>query len=89
MPGYTSGTLLARRSVFEKVGKFNTDLWFGDATDWFMRAKEKNVFIEILPDVLTYHRMHPQNLTRRRSEASRDEFLRIVKDSLERRKRNT
>jgi glycosyltransferase involved in cell wall biosynthesis len=89
VPGYTSGTLLARRRVFEKVGKFNTDLWFGDATDWFMRAREKSAFIEVLPDVLTYHRMHPKNLTRRRSEESRDEFLRIVKDSLERRKRNT
>lgn len=88
VPGYTSGTLLAKRNVFEKVGKFNTAFWFGDATDWFIRAKEQGVLIEVLPDVLTYHRMHPANLTRRRSDASRDEFLRIVKDSLKRRKSN-
>lgn len=52
-----------------------------------MRAIEHGAVIELLPDVLTYHRMHPFNLTRRRSEASREEFLQIVKASLDRRRK--
>ena len=86
LPGYATTTLLARRHVFDVVGEFRTELWFGDATDWFVRASEAGVVLELLPEVLTYHRMHGDNLTRRRSRESRDEFLRIVKDSLERRR---
>ena len=33
-----------------------------------------------------YHRMHPTNLTRRRAEASKDEFLHIIKGMLDRRR---
>lgn len=87
VPGYATTTLLARRDSFAAVGEFNAQLWFGDATDWFMRAIELGLVMELLPDVLTYHRMHPSNLTRRRSEASREEFLQIVKASLERRRK--
>ena len=42
--------------------------------------------IEMLPDVLTYHRMHRANLTRRRPDASREEFLDVIKRSLDRRR---
>ena len=87
VPGYATTTLLARRDIFQTVGEFNAELWFGDATDWFLRAIERGLIMELLPDVLTYHRMHPSNLTRRRSEASREEFLRIVKASLDRRRK--
>jgi glycosyltransferase involved in cell wall biosynthesis len=86
LPGYATTTLLARRRTFDRVGDFDTTLWFGDATDWFMRAAEQNLAMELLPDVLTYHRMHTANLTRRHSEESKAEFLRIVKASLDRRR---
>jgi glycosyltransferase involved in cell wall biosynthesis len=87
LPGYATTTLLARRNIFNQVGCFNTELWFGDATDWFIRAAEYGAVMEVLPDVLTYHRMHPSNLTRRQGELSREEFLRIVKASLDRRRK--
>ena len=86
MPGYATTTLLARRSAFEAVGELDTNLWFADAVDWFMRARELGVEVELLPDVLTFHRLHPDNLTRRRSRASEDEFLTIVKGLLDRRR---
>ncbi len=84
--GYTTGTLLTRRIFFEAAGGFDTTLWFGDATDWFLRLADGKAVMELLPDVLLYHRMHRANLTRRRSAASRDEFLRIVKRSLDQRR---
>ena len=86
IPGYATTTLLARRSLFERIGAFRTDLWFSDATEWFIRARERGVVVELLPDVLTYHRMHEGNLTRRGSEASKAEFARIVGESLVRRR---
>jgi len=86
LPGYTFGALLARRTLFARVGELNANLWFGDATEWFLRAIEQQAVMELLPDVLAYHRIHHGNLTRRLATASKDEFLHIVKASLDRRR---
>ena len=86
IPGYATTTLLARRNVFERIGTFDATLWFSDATDWFIRGCEAGLIREVIPEVLVYHRMHAGNLTRRRADASRDEFLNIVKASLDRRR---
>ncbi|MEO8667203.1 MAG: glycosyltransferase family A protein [Bauldia sp.] len=83
VPGYSTPTLLARRSAFERVGPLDVTLRFGDATDWTMRALEAGLRTMLLPDVLLYHRMHPANLTRER-EPSKREFLRIVRARLQR-----
>jgi glycosyltransferase involved in cell wall biosynthesis len=86
VPGYATTSLLARRAVFDRIGTFRPDLWFADATEWFIRAREHSIVMELLPDTLVYHRMHPHNLTRRRSEASGAEFTRVLKASLDRRR---
>lgn len=86
IPGYATITLLARRSVFDAVGEFDPSLWFSDSTDWFLRARELGVALELVPEVLVFHRMHENNHTRRRSAASREEFARTVKASLDRRR---
>ncbi|MEA3412233.1 MAG: glycosyltransferase family A protein [Pseudomonadota bacterium] len=89
IPGYATTTVLARRSLFERIGDFDTGLWFSDATDWFVRVTEAGAVLELMDDVLVYHRMHERNLTRRRSDASRDEFLMIAKRVLDRRREAT
>jgi glycosyltransferase involved in cell wall biosynthesis len=85
VPGFSTTTLLVRRSGFDRVGPFDPGLWFADAVDWFMRAERAGLHRRLLPDVLTYHRMHGSNLTRRRDRDSRDEFLRVVKAWADRR----
>jgi len=85
--GYATTTLLAPRLVFDQVGPFDRARWFSDATEWFVRAEELGCVIELLPDVLTLHRMHARNLTRRCEAASRAEFLHLVKARLDRRRR--
>jgi glycosyltransferase involved in cell wall biosynthesis len=87
LPGYITGTLLARRALFETVGLFDTHLRYGDAMGWFLRAAEHGATVELLSDVLLYHRMHRSNLSRREARNSRDEFLQILKASLDRRRR--
>ena len=87
LPGYVTQTLFARRNVFDTVGLFNAALAHGDSTDWFLRASERGAVMELLPDVLTYRRVHPTNRSRVWAERSRDEFLRLVKLSVERKRR--
>jgi glycosyltransferase involved in cell wall biosynthesis len=94
LPGYVTGTLLTRRSIFERVGLFNSDLKVGDDTEWFLRAAEKEAVIEMLPDLLVFRRLHENNLSmepgsRRRSAAMQNATLEIVKASLDRRRQRS
>ena len=79
VPGFATITLLARRQAFDTVGLFDPDLWFADAVDWFLRAEAAGLKRLLLPEALTIHRMHGRNLSQRREQDSRKEFLRIVK----------
>ena len=57
-PGYLTQTLLARRTLFDTVGRFNTAFQHGNDTDWFARAAEQGTATELLQDVLVYRRLH-------------------------------
>jgi glycosyltransferase involved in cell wall biosynthesis len=84
-PGYITGTLLARRTLFDLVGPFATELRYVDALDWFVRAADRRAASELMPDVLLYHSVHAANLSRHGAE-SRSECLRVVKRALDRRR---
>jgi glycosyltransferase involved in cell wall biosynthesis len=86
LPGYVTQTLFARRNLFDTVGLFNAALHHGDSTEWFLRAAERGAVMELLPDVLTYRRIHPANRSRILAARSRDEFLRLLKRSLDRKR---
>jgi hypothetical protein len=86
LPGFTTETLLTRRSFFEANGLFNTELRHGDSTEWYLRAAERGAVIELLPDVLAFRRLHQTNRSRLLAGNSRDEFLKIVKAVIDRRR---
>jgi glycosyltransferase involved in cell wall biosynthesis len=86
LPAYVTGTLMARLALFNTVGMFNSALAHGDSTDWFLRAAEYGAVMELLPEVLMYRRLHPGNRSRVRAATSRDEFLRLLKESLDRKR---
>jgi len=83
---YSCGVVLARRSVFDRVGPFTPELRVGEDGDWFLRAAERGTITEVLPDVLLRRRLHEGNLTRRMASASREALLKRVKSSLDRRR---
>jgi glycosyltransferase involved in cell wall biosynthesis len=87
VPGWSSGTLLARREVFERAGPFGVEWRAGVFVDWQLRAKEAGLTSVMLPDVLLRRRLHPGNTWLRRPEA-RGDMLRILKTSLDRRRRD-
>lgn len=89
IPGYVTQSLLATRSIFERVGPFNAATRHGDAADWFLRAADEGAVMELLPDVLTHRRLHETNLSRARASESREAHLQIIKASLERRRRKS
>ncbi len=56
-------TLVARRCVFDLVGKFDTSLSTAEDVDWYSRAADKSVPMTIMPDVLLHKRVHDANLS--------------------------
>ncbi len=87
LPGYVTQTLLARRRVFQTVGLFDSSFKHGDSTEWFLRAAQLGTVSELLLDVLLYRRLHPTNRSRVSAARSREEYLRILKLSLDRKRR--
>ena len=84
LPGYAPQTLMARRLLFERVGQFDTTLRAAEDTDWFLRAAEYGVVMELLPEVLVCRRLHHANLSR--SAAASNAMLKVIKSSLNRRR---
>ena len=48
MPGYVSGTLLARRRLFDAVGLFDEKNRHCDATEFFLRVRQHGGIEELL-----------------------------------------
>jgi len=86
LPGYTTQALLTRRVLFDRVGRFNSSLRACDDTDWFLRALDQGAIAELLPEVLVQRRLHTKNLSR--TSLAYDALARVLKNSLERRRRN-
>lgn len=81
------GCGLFRAEVLSKVGPFHDALRISDDWDWFMRAREMGVRILIHRDVVLHQRLHAANITRQR-ELGQRETLRLVRESLARRRKD-
>ncbi len=84
-PGHLLQVLVARRTAFDRVGRFDMGLDVGEDNDWFLRARDAGLVEEMIPDVLVRRRLHRNNLTRN-DLASRDALLANMKASLDRRR---
>ncbi len=79
-------TMLARRTVFQVVGFFDTTLRMGEDTEWYIRMMMRNIRYEILPDVLLDRRIHGRNLTRDH-ESSPLDVIPLLKKVMDKRRR--
>lgn len=86
MPGLWQHTLLMRRADFLRVGLFETQWKLGAFIEWFERANELGMTYCVLPDVLLMRRLHPNN-TGLREVAYRQDYARILKIVLDRKRR--
>lgn len=82
-PGWVLGTLVVRRSVFEKVGSFATGYSAANDSDWFFRAKAAGIPMSVVPELLLLKRLHEANDSGRVKEIL-SELLKVVKSSLDR-----
>jgi glycosyltransferase involved in cell wall biosynthesis len=85
VPGYTT-EILMRRTLFDRVGPFATGLLHAGALEWMLRARQAKVVEQLLPDTLSYRRLHPQNMSVLGANASLKEHLAVLHASLKQRK---
>ncbi len=84
--GYIPGTMLIRKPAFLRVGQFRTERAVGEFIDWFMRAQELKLQVEMMPDVTTRRRIHDANQGLRYDRAAAD-YSSILKAAIDRRRR--
>jgi len=85
VPGYLSETLVARPRAFERAGYFDPSFSQGEDTEWFARARQLGLEMEMVDEVLVHKRLHTNNITYSAARAQhwRREILRVAKKTLE------
>ncbi len=84
--GYFQGTLMARKKVFDTIGCFDSRYRGTAGGEWFVRAKDAGIRKSILPHLLLFRRIHGENLSYDDSKTLNANIVRILKESLDRRK---
>ncbi len=84
-PGYNRQSLMVKRKSFIKVGYFDEALKTGEFIDWYLRAKSKNLKMNMLSEVVTNRRIHDKSMGSSHDHDS--QFAIIMKRHLDR-KRN-
>lgn len=85
MPGYSASAMLIKREALLTVGRFDTKTKVGEFIDWFARAKEQNLKMQMLPDLVLKRRLHGDNTSMHHQRGGAD-FTKILKASIDRRR---
>lgn len=78
---HSPSSLLARKSVFQKVGIFKPDLENASDVDWFFRARDAGIQKGVIQKVHYIKRIHQENQSYRVKELH-NEYLQLIKQSL-------
>ncbi|MEA5619905.1 glycosyltransferase [Cronbergia sp. UHCC 0137] len=81
------GTLVVYKTVFDLIGQFDPNLTIASDVDWFARAKDQNISMFVIPEVLLYKRVHNNNLSAN-AIVNNQEILGILRKSIKRQKTN-
>jgi len=82
---YIMETLAARKRLFKRIGKFDTSYPIAEDVDWYSRAKDMNIPMALIPEVLVYKRVHDKNISCN-TVLNNQQLLRALKQSLDRKK---
>lgn len=82
------GALLARREVFDTVGRFSTDQFtIGSDIEWFARAKDSPAVMAIVDEVLIRKRIHDANVSHVAARDLNRQITSLLRASVARKRR--
>lgn len=85
MPAYSAGTLLTRLETFNKIGLFNQGFEVGEFVDWYGRAKDLQIEVVMIDDVVSLRRVHSSNHSKI-AIRNRKSYAPVLKAILDRRR---
>lgn len=87
-PAYMPEAMLARRTLFDRLGLFPQEWLISGDIDWFGRMFDSGAITHMLPDVLVTKRFHGNNLSTTASSAGiyNAEVLQIMRQRIMRRR---
>lgn len=74
-----AGCALIRRDMFDKIGKFDTELMCGDAYDWLLRARGMGARILEIPLVACRRRLHGENMGIKMRNREYADYCKIIR----------
>jgi glycosyltransferase involved in cell wall biosynthesis len=80
-----AGTMLIAREAFARAGPFPTAWRVGEFIDWYLHAVDAGLTRDVLPEIVLYRRVHAAN-GGWAAGAARQDYLRIIKGALDRRR---
>lgn len=84
--GPVCGTVIIRRTAWDRIGPLDESLRLGSFIDWVNRAREAGLKTCVHNDVLLRRRIHDDNVTTRRLD-SRSDYAKLAKRALDRKRR--
>jgi len=84
-PGISPSGILLKRRAFERVGPFNTCFKIGEWADWYLRAIDCGLRMKVIDVLVAKRRIHKNNKGRLFRNCQ-NEYVRVLKASLNRRK---
>jgi glycosyltransferase involved in cell wall biosynthesis len=78
------GSAIYRKSVFDRVGLFDSKLRDNEDTDWFLRAWEQNISKVVIPKIMLFYRKHDRNMTLNQKDLVHCGLLKIYKRHIDR-----
>lgn len=81
--GLPNSAMLARRTAFDAIGMFDASLTHASSVAWFSLFEARGLQSRELPEVLVERRMHAQNFSRQSGIGRNDEFLHLVKRTMD------
>ena len=85
VPARMCGSVLVRRTEFDRVGAFSPELASGEFIDWLSRAEHLKVKSVTIDAVVLRRRLHRRNHGVVRRD-TRQDYLRVVKAALDRKR---
>lgn len=77
--GVIAGCALFKKSAFDKVGDFDTDLLCGDGYDWILRAEKQGIKIKKSNTVFCMRRIHNSNMGKTMAAQEKLDYVKIIK----------
>jgi glycosyltransferase involved in cell wall biosynthesis len=87
-PSHLVWTMLIRRAAFDRIGPFEMGYVVGETVEWYARARSLGLRSAMIDRVVARRRLHNANTGLLRWDA-RDDFVRVARSVLERRRSAT